>query len=79
MTLLNLIYSQYKEFKRGNSPYQKLWTHLDKREKRGLRLTNCFLLDFPSYSKFFFGKTQIEIWPGLVGMIRVERKYISYF
>ena len=40
MTLLNLIYSEYQGFERGNSLYYKLWTHLDKRAKHALRSTN---------------------------------------
>ena len=29
----------YGTFKRGNSHYQKLWTHLDKKEKHALKAT----------------------------------------
>ena len=36
------MYSKYQGFKSGNSLYQKLWTHFDKREKQALRLTNGF-------------------------------------
>ena len=38
-TLLN---SLNQGFDIGNSPYQKLWTHLDYREKRGLSSTISF-------------------------------------
>ena len=44
ITLLNLIYTQCQWFKRGNSHFQKLWTHLDKREKHTLRVTKHFRL-----------------------------------
>ena len=40
ITPFNLINSLYQGFDIGNSLYQKLWTHLDNREKR--RLTNNF-------------------------------------
>ena len=42
ITPLNLINSLNQGFDIGNSPYQKLWTHLDYRKKRGLRLTISF-------------------------------------
>ena len=38
ITPLNLI--KYQGLEGGNSLYLKLWTHLDNREKRGLRLPN---------------------------------------
>ena len=34
----------YQGFDRGNSLFQKLWTHLDNREKHGLKSTNYFFL-----------------------------------
>ena len=42
ITPLNLINSLNQGFDRGNSLYQKLWTHLDNREKHGLRSTKFF-------------------------------------
>ena len=38
-----------------NSLYQKLWTHLDKREKHALRLTNKFKAKKVKISNFFIG------------------------
>ena len=36
----HLINSLNQGFDRGNPLYHKLWTHLDNREKHGLRSTN---------------------------------------
>ena len=46
ITPLNLINSLYQGFDRGNSLYHKFWTHLDNREKCGLKSTkkNCSCL-----------------------------------
>ena len=43
---IKFINSQYQGFDRGKSLYQKMWTHLDNREKRGLSLTKNFLVNF---------------------------------
>ena len=44
ITTLNFMYSLNQGCVWGNSPYEKLWNHLDNREKRDLRLTKDFFL-----------------------------------
>ena len=39
---IELTLRLYYGFKSENSHYQKLWTHLDKREKHALRSTKLF-------------------------------------
>ena len=57
-----LMNSLYQGIERGNSLHQKLWTHLDNREKRGLRLTKKY---FDQLSDAAFDKIVTNLTAGL--------------
>ena len=46
ITHLNLIHSLFQGFDKGNSLYQKLWTHLDKKGKMQFEVDKNIFINF---------------------------------